>query len=167
MKTLYLMRHAKPVPETDDDKARPLTPEGRQDARRVGAFLRALVDAPDPIPFPDAIIASEAVRARETAEIVAAELGATALLTIEPNAYTFKPEGLLPVLRDAPDVDAVLIVAHNPALEGVTVDLVGTHPVEVRLPPGGFVHLLLDVDTWTAVTTRSARLLGLVTPATA
>jgi phosphohistidine phosphatase SixA len=58
MLTLLLMRHAKAEPDSGDDKARQLVPEGRQDAARIGALIRDVFGAPE------AIIASDAVRAR-------------------------------------------------------------------------------------------------------
>jgi phosphohistidine phosphatase len=161
MLTLLLMRHAKAEPDSGDDKARQLVPEGRQDAARIGALIR------DVFGVPEAIIASDAVRARQTADIVAEVLAASERITVNPDAYTFETEQLLSVLRDAPTVSSLLLIAHSPALEGMTADLVGTDAREVRLPPGGFAHLAFEREAWAAVETESARLLGVATPATA
>jgi phosphohistidine phosphatase len=160
VKTLLLMRHAKAQPDSGDDKARQLEPEGREDAQRVGRFMRDLLGAPE------AIVASDAVRAHQTAEIVAAALDASDRLTLNPDAYTFETEPLRAVLRSAPDVATVLLIAHSPALEGVTGQLVGTNAREVALPPAGFAHLTFETDDWAAIEPGSARLMGMVTPAT-
>jgi phosphohistidine phosphatase len=160
MKTLLLMRHAKAEPDAGDDKARQLVPEGRQDAGRIGRFMHGEFGTPG------SIVASDAVRARQTAEIVANALGVPERLLFEPQAYTFEPEQLLSVLKRAPDVSLLLLIAHSPALEEMTGQLVGTSATQVRLLPGGFVHLTFASDRWDAIEMGAARLLGLVTPAT-
>lgn len=63
---VLIVRHAEASPGTPDD-LRPLTPEGREQAKRLGATLRAEgFDA-------DAVLCSPLLRARETAR--ALELG--------------------------------------------------------------------------------------------
>lgn len=160
MKTLLLMRHAKAEPDAGDDKARQLIAEGRHDADRVGRFMAEEFGAPG------SIVASDAVRARQTAEIVAEALGVPDRLMLDPMAYTFENEQLLAVLKAAPDVSMLLLISHSPALEDVTGQLVGTSARQVALPPGGFAHLAFESDRWDSVAVGSARLLGLVTPAT-
>jgi phosphohistidine phosphatase len=64
---LYLIQHGKPVPK-DQDPARPLSPEGEEDARRVGAFLRSAQVAVGNV------FHSGKQRAQQTAEIVCAEM---------------------------------------------------------------------------------------------
>jgi phosphohistidine phosphatase len=71
LKTLLLMRHAKSSwKHTElDDHDRPLAKRGKRDAPRMGQLVRQeeLV--------PQLILSSTAVRARNTAEIVAEESG--------------------------------------------------------------------------------------------
>ena len=160
MRTLLLMRHARAEPDTGDDKARQLLPEGRQDAGRIGHFMHGEFGKPG------SVVASEAVRARQTSQIVASALGVPDRVLVEPRAYTFEGDELLAVLRDAPDVSFLLLIAHSPALEEMTGKLVGTSAAQVRLPPGGFVHLVFESERWDDVEAGAARLLGLVTPAT-
>jgi len=160
MKTLLLMRHAKAEPDTGDDKARQLLPEGRQDAGRIGQFMRGEFGEPG------SVVASEAVRARQTSEIVANALGVPDRVLLEPRAYTFEGGELLAVLRDALDVSLLLLIGHSPALEEMTAQLVGTSAAQVRLPPGGFMHLAFESERWDAIEMGAARLLGLVTPDT-
>ncbi|MFU8827788.1 MAG: SixA phosphatase family protein, partial [Brevefilum sp.] len=71
MKTLLLMRHAKSSWKDDNltDHARPLKKRGRKDAKRIAQVM----DKNDLIP--DLILSSSAVRAAETAEIIADNLG--------------------------------------------------------------------------------------------
>ena len=68
MRRLFLIRHAKAEPSVGrDDYERRLTDRGRADARRVAAALAARRM------LPDLLIHSGAARAKETAEILAAE----------------------------------------------------------------------------------------------
>ena len=64
MKTLLIMRHAKSdyPPDVRDDFDRPLNERGRKDLPRVAQLLATFG------PRPDAILASSALRARQTAE---------------------------------------------------------------------------------------------------
>jgi len=67
---LYLVRHAKAAPG-DPDELRPLTPEGRKEARRLAERLAA--------ERPDAVVTSPLLRARETAEVLARACGLEAV----------------------------------------------------------------------------------------
>ena len=67
---LYLVRHAKAAPG-DPDELRPLTPEGREEARRLAERLAA--------ERPDAVVTSPLLRARETAEVLARACGLEAV----------------------------------------------------------------------------------------
>ena len=68
MRRLFLIRHAKAEPSVGrDDYERRLTDRGRADARRVAAALAARKM------LPDLLVHSGAARAKETAEIFAAE----------------------------------------------------------------------------------------------
>src|SRR5205085_10497838 len=67
---VYLMRHATAEdPVTGPDSGRRLTEQGRREAREAGKSLLERGAAPA------AILTSPRLRARETAELVAAELG--------------------------------------------------------------------------------------------
>ena len=79
MKTLLIMRHAKSdyPPDVRDDFDRPLNERGRKDLPRVAQLLATFG------PRPDAILASSALRARQTAE------GVVSLLDLPANALQF------------------------------------------------------------------------------
>src|SRR6185295_10745717 len=61
---VYLCRHAAAAPG-DPDELRPLTPEGTDQARRLGERLAAKE------PPPAVVVSSPLVRARRTAELIA------------------------------------------------------------------------------------------------
>lgn len=116
---LYLMRHGVAVPADDPgvvhDNERPLTAKGIKRLRRAGRGLRRL-----DIPF-DAILTSPILRARQSAEIVAAALGKEALLEeISGLAPESTLEQLLAELTLYHHRDHLLLVGHQP-LVGQTI----------------------------------------------
>ena len=158
-KTLFILRHAKAQPDAPrGDRARELTGRGLRNTAAIGAHLHATIDSPD------AIVTSDARRARQTAEIVAAACDFTAPLTLEPKIYAADLDSLLQVVRALPDgADTALLVGHNPGLEMLSAMLAGAAG-EVSLPTAGLVHLEFEVARWGEVQPGSARWHGLTTP---
>jgi phosphohistidine phosphatase len=112
VKRLLLLRHAnaeEALGRADID--RPLSPRGRAEALEAAhSIARAELVC-------EALIGSPALRARETALIVAAELQLGDALQFEPALYLGNPEALLgPLRRCADSVNTLLIVGHNPGL---------------------------------------------------
>jgi phosphohistidine phosphatase len=136
--SLHLLRHgdaaaAEAWAGSDDD--RPLSPEGRRQAERLARLLRRAGLEPD------AIVSSPKVRARETAELIAAELGRE--VTIDEAL------GSAPGLRE---LDAALsaagnparpiLVGHDPEFSELAAALVGAPDLPMR--KGALVRI--DVD---------------------
>ncbi len=149
MKTLILQRHAKAEKDGDDDLCRPLTPGGLSDAAFQGETLRQLEI------YPELILHSHAMRARQTAEIMAVKLELSQGYTVEDSElYECNDSDLISIIRNLPDdVDSVLIVGHNPAIENLA-DSLG---------PSGFGHFrpseaaiyTFDTDEWRAIALRN------------
>ena len=141
---IHLLRHAHAGDSEawdGPDEARPLTPKGRVQSERMGTFLRAIGFQPD------VVLSSPKVRALQTAEIVAAELGLK--VTVDDRlAEGFGPADLSALLAERP-VRRPLLVGHDPDFTSLVTLLCGTACVEmkkgalarvdVRLPlqPGG------------------------------
>lgn len=121
---LYLVRHAIAVdresPLVVSDAARELTPEGVQKMRRNAAALRQ-----HGVKLGE-VWTSPLLRARQTAEILAEELGNEALVhtvkSLEPNGHF---EELLARLDENAGLDAVALVGHEPFLGEFTSFLIG------------------------------------------
>ncbi|HVD01491.1 MAG TPA: histidine phosphatase family protein [Candidatus Dormibacteraeota bacterium] len=120
MRTLHLLRHAK----SDwghpglSDVERPLNGRGRRDAKALHKYLDK-----HPIAL-DAVFCSPARRARETLEAIAPALGGARLVE-EAGLYGAAADELLSFVRDLPDeLEAVMLVGHNPGLEVVARALV-------------------------------------------
>lgn len=114
MKTLILMRHSEAAGARpgQSDFDRPLTESGRHLVHQTAPLLLQRITRLD------RIIASSAVRTRQTAEeLVSAAFPDTPLLT-RPELYEAPRASYLAVLRSAaePEDEAVLLVGHNPVV---------------------------------------------------
>lgn len=143
MRTLLILRHAKSDQGNPslDDHERPLNARGVRDAPRMGDLLR------DAALVPDVIITSDAVRAHTTALAVAEAAGYSREVVVDPRLYLASPDDVFAVLSSVPDPDArvVLVVGHNPGLEGVVAALTGERH---DLPTAALVQLALTIESW-------------------
>jgi phosphohistidine phosphatase len=157
MKILLLLRHAKAIREpVDDDAARPLAPEGEDAAARVGRFLAAAGVVPD------ALLASPALRARDTLERVAAAAGWEGPRQERP-LYETTPAGVLACLRELPgSVDVAVAVGHEPTWSDTASRLIGGG--NVRLPTCAIAAIGLDIQGWGELAGGRGELLWLVAP---
>ena len=162
MKTLLVLRHAKTQSDAPaGDHARELTERGHRNADAMGAYIRNQTGTPD------AIITSDATRARQTAEIVARAVDFTDPLTVEPRIYAAGLDTLLAVVRRIPEeVHSALMIGHNPGFEELAEALAGNHDEEIRLPTSGLALLEFDVERWVAVREGTGRLREVATPRT-
>lgn len=141
MKTLLVMRHAKSSWAQDRlaDHERPLNDRGQRDAPRMGRWLveQGLV--------PDAILCSSAVRAQNTAALVAEESGANEPL-VRPMLYGGDVEEYLAELRGlGDDVEVALIVGHNPAVSELVDQLADASE---GLTTAAIARIALPVARW-------------------
>ena len=142
MKTLLLLRHAKS--SWDDanllDHDRPLNKRGQRDAPRMGELLR------DEKLLPDLVLSSDALRTRQTVELVAKESGYQGEIRFIPDLYAAGPLACLEALAGLGDAyPCVLLVAHNPGLEQLLALL--TDRVE-SLPTAALARVDLPIQTW-------------------
>ena len=128
---VYLCRHAKAAPGEPDD-LRELTPKGRRQAEALGEQLAAL---PNP---PALVLSSPLVRARQTAEAIAAATGAQ--LEIERR---LAPGATVDDLRDAVAGrdGPVATVGHQPDCSEIAFAVTGFDP---GFSPGAMAQL--DVE---------------------
>jgi phosphohistidine phosphatase len=136
------MRHAKSSwkdPELSDIE-RPLNKRGKKDAPYMGEMLK------EKELVPQIILSSTAVRARQTAELVAAACDFTGdILYLDPF-YLAEPGAYLSGLATlSNDMERVMVIGHNPGLEGLLQILSGR--IEA-LPTGTIAYLSLPVVSW-------------------
>ena len=120
---IYLIRHAiaeERGEEWPDDDLRPLTEEGVQRFREAAQGLLAF-EAP-----PDRILTSPLVRARQTAELLAAATRPRAPLAVmEELAPGYPPPKVLSKVRKTEDKGPVALVGHEPDLGHLVAHLLG------------------------------------------
>jgi len=166
VKALYLLRHAKSSWADDSlaDHDRPLASRGKK-ATRV--LARHLFDAGI---RPALVLCSTAARARQTFEGVAASLGDDVDVWEEESLYGAGSSALLRRLRRLPPaVPSVMVVAHNPGLEDLAMDLIegGDEGSIARLRekfPTGALATLLIPGEWKALAKGHATLTAYVVP---
>ncbi len=144
MKTIYIVRHAKSSWDLTDlpDEQRPLMEKGKKRTKKVIDFLlhkNTTVDY---------IISSHAVRALETAKIIAHGLKYPIEdIKIDPHVYYSDGDGIFNQFFDLPDrYHSVMIVGHNPALTDF-VNAFLKKPLD-NLPTSGVVSVSFDTDLW-------------------
>jgi phosphohistidine phosphatase len=166
VRTLYLLRHLKS--SWDDpalpDRDRPLAPRGRRAGRKLARHLRASGAAPE------LVLCSPSVRTRETLEAILPALGDPEV-RFPPELYAAAEEELLDAVRGVEaDIGSVLVIAHNPGLQDLTLWLAGSGDEDARrrvgekLPTGALVTLSFRTDTWPEVEPGSGELTGFVGP---
>jgi phosphohistidine phosphatase len=150
MKTLILMRHAKSSWDSPDvdDHDRPLNARGMRDAPRMGARLleEGLV--------PARLASSTALRAVETARLVAQAMAWAGDFERHAGLYHAEARKLIDFARDCPDdTDRLMIVAHNPGMEDLVGGLVGTL---APMPTAAVAVFRQDVSAWADFARKAA-----------
>lgn len=158
-KTLLLLRHAKPVWQSDGmvDFDRTLQQLGRAEAASVGEFL--LKEEINP----DLIVSSPAARTRETIGIIQEVAGLSANVLFEKSIYEATPAQLLEfTLAIDTTVQSALIVGHNPGIESFLRML--THK-QREFSPATLARIALPVESWSEITAASGKLEWIMNPA--
>lgn len=115
---VFLVRHSHALADSEDAR-RPLSPQGREITRKVAGFLKPSGAAV----AVRAIWHSPLLRARETAELLAKELGLDVPLIETPGLLPENdPAAVADRLDDAGD--PVMIVGHEPQLGALATALV-------------------------------------------
>ncbi|WP_438853759.1 SixA phosphatase family protein [Agromyces sp. M3QZ16-3] len=159
MKTLVLVRHAKSAwgDPTLADHDRPLNERGRRDAPEMARRLR------ERGVVPDAIRASTAVRARTTAEAMAAELDLPAdALVLDERLYGAGPDAILAVVAElGEEPGTVMVVAHDPGMSDLAFRLSGE--IE-HMPTCAVAEFRFAVWSWSELAEADAVAVHLDTP---
>jgi phosphohistidine phosphatase len=145
------------TPGFNDDVSRPLTPKGRRQMRKISAAMKKMdLDL-------DQILSSPFLRAKQTAEIVAAELKLKKRLKFSGALAAGGDAGSL--LRQLspmkPLPEKLLLVGHEPDLSRLVSLLVtGDTALQIGFKKGG----LCKLDVETLRTGKCATLAWLLTP---
>ncbi|WP_077968260.1 SixA phosphatase family protein [Ensifer adhaerens] len=163
---LMLLRHAKSAwPDGVADIDRPLGERGRKAAPLMGDYMarHKLV--------PDLALVSTAKRAQETWNLAAAALPSGIAVENTRAIYEVDASQILSALRaNDPAVRTLLIVGHNPGMEDLAHELVGSGDADLRMrmadkfPTAALAVLEFEAAGWRALHSGGARLVRFVTP---
>ena len=144
MKTLFIIRHAKSDQSFfGNDFERPLNERGISDAPMMA---KRMLDKKIKI---EALVASPAIRAKQTAELFAATLKKTDEEIIFISALYHAPaEVFYEVIAALPEnLDAVALFSHNPGITYFVNSLQAT--VEINnMPTCGIFAVQADIKQW-------------------
>lgn len=123
-----------------DDGQRPLTPDGRRKQTTLAQAMRKLG-----LKF-DFLVTSPLVRARETAEIVAAVFGGDeALLVDEALGPECSAADVVRLLAKFPPDTTVALVGHEPSFSAVAAALIGpSGDARLQLKKSGVIGIAFD-----------------------
>jgi phosphohistidine phosphatase len=163
VKRLFLLRHAKSSWDDPglDDHERPLAPRGRRASKLIREHLRRERIAPS------LVLCSPSRRTRETLERIMPVPGG-ADVSFGDELYGASSRVLIQRLREVPpDVESVMLVGHQPAIQELALDLAGDGAdlarVRAKFPTGALATLLFAGD-WSGLGPGSAELVAYVKP---
>lgn len=161
VRTLYLIRHGEAEESMTGQKdfERRLTPLGQRNASRMGKLLH------DYDFNPDLFLSSSALRANETANMMAEQIKfSNNKIDFSDELYSASVRSLFNFICNL-DVEykTIGIVGHNPALiylgEYLTKNAIGT------LVPCGILQIGFDLDSWSEVSEGNGTLMNYYVPA--
>lgn len=155
MKTLYVLRHAKAVPDDGarDDVDRPLAERGLTDMSLMADHIeRAGVR-------PDVVYCSPSVRTRQTLDAVLPALGSPKV-AFEDVIYNASVDELIALARRLPsDAASAMFIGHNPGMGDFVGALTRSY---VEMPTGALATLDVAGDDWSEM--KAAKLRDVVVP---
>ncbi|MET7602770.1 histidine phosphatase family protein [Streptomyces avermitilis] len=162
---IVLFRHAKADWPQVSDHERPLADRGRTDAAVAG---RKLADTGIPV---DLALCSTATRTRETWKLAVHELPHRPKTVYEERLYEASPGEIIAVLNEIPDdVQNVVLIGHNPGVQGLADILAGSAEGDTRtrmadrdFPTAAFAVLSFD-GPWKSLEPGVATLLDYWAP---
>lgn len=137
---VYFFRHAIAGERDEwqgDDSERPLTKKGKKHTK-TSAKTFAILGVQ-----PDVIVTSPLVRAQQTADIAATELGLKDVLVEDERlAPGFNLEKLAQIIQDHPDVKSMMVVGHEPDFSSTVSALIGGGDIIIK--KGGLARVDLE-----------------------
>lgn len=160
MKRLTIMRHAKSsweFPELSDFE-RPLIEKGIKRTLRTCRFLH------EKQLYPDTIFSSPALRAKDTAMLVAKNLPVThEIQWIEPF-YPGNPAAFIKQLSKADNsLNHILVIGHNPGLSNFACLLLNSTETD-WIPTSGCAIIDIDIEKWEEPFAAKGKLLHYIKP---
>lgn len=162
MKHLLLLRHGKSEWDQQgrEDFERALTEDGRRASLQIAGWLKAHVR------LPDHVMASPALRTRQTWETLQGALGNPPAADFIDELYLAAPGTILKHVEAVPDTaKTVLVVGHNPGLEVLARMLAGPDPdpdlmrgLMLGIPTTGLAVFSSHADSWSGLSAEGTTL---------
>lgn len=160
---LLLIRHAKS--DWGDlrlpDHERPLNARGRRDAPRMGRWIAEQGLSPREV------LCSDAVRTRETLDLMRPEWPPLHRLTHRHDLYHATPEAMLAVLEEA-EAESVALVGHNPGIGALATRLARRAPDHPRwddYPTTAVTAVAFEAESWFELGEGRGEVLAFAIPA--
>lgn len=154
MKKIYIIRHAKSSWENMelDDFDRPLNKRGKLNAPFMGKKLKAKNIVPD------IILSSPALRAKNTAKMIAKEVSYTNKIIFNKDIYEAKPSTLHKILTKIDDkYKTIFLLGHNPELNMLAENYVD---FDENIVTCGVVEIEFDCKKWIDINGKNAKLIS-------
>lgn len=160
MKTLYIVRHAKSSWDHPGlgDHERPLLEKGKKRTKYVVDYLL------DKGIKPDMIISSHAVRAHETAKIIATGVHyPDKNIVVSRNLYFGYSDNVYDIFYDLSDeVNSLMIVGHNPTFTTFANNFLD-QKID-NLPTSGIVGIAFDMKSWSEIHQAASTVQFVISP---
>jgi phosphohistidine phosphatase len=152
MKKLYIIRPAKSKWGIEDssDFERRVSKKGLKDINTIGSYL-ALRNIRI-----DLILSSCALRAQESADLLAKKLGYDGKILYLNELYLKSVEEIKEIISIQDDeISSMIVITHNPHL----LELVNTMIEDIipKFPTMGVVCLEFDIDSWSDIVDKKAK----------
>lgn len=158
MKTLFILRHAKSSWDDFDlsDFDRPLNKRGLKTAPLMGEKMY------ENFFQPSMIVSSPAKRAKQTAILVKESAQISRAICYDERIYEASPFRLLQIVSEFDENrDSMMIVGHNPGLEGLVKILTG----ELQpMPTAALAVIDLNIENWKESSADCGKLRMLLRP---
>lgn len=158
MKTLYILRHAKSSWNYADlsDFERPLNERGIKTAPFMGELMAKKNFQPE------LILSSPAARAKQTALLVRKAGRMKAEVEYDERIYEASPLRLMEIVSEIEnEIESVLVVGHNPGLEGLVKFLTGEFQ---SMPTAALAVVDWKTEDWKSVHPGCCALRALIRP---
>ncbi|WP_340562622.1 SixA phosphatase family protein [Streptomyces sp. GSL17-111] len=161
---MVLLRHAKADWPEVPDHERPLAERGRKDAPLAGGWLASQGISPE------LTLCSTAARTRETWKLLVPQLPKRPRTVYEERLYDASPGEIIAVVNEVPDdVRELLVIGHNPGMQGLAEVLTGSAEPEARgrmergFPTSAMAVLTVE-GSWKSVEPGAGRLVDFWAP---
>lgn len=145
MKRLTLVRHAQSVPQNTEyitDWSRPLSFIGRQQCALMATKMADVL-----VSLPEIFYVSDAVRTRETYELITAALGVSTPVVLDHELYLTTARHMDRYCQELDDsYDHVAIVGHNPALAALGLQY--SYAMIREFSTCGILSVLFQTESW-------------------